>query len=160
MEKKIEDYLHLYLGCECQLGSEIEIPDTAPQVEVLTGITVKKNGQTICYFLNKTISYRTIESVTPILRPLSDMTEEELKEVRRTMLEYSDLSFNPSAHQHMSKRGQTFYYENYDDEGNHISSSISNISNLPLKCIPLLLSKGFDLFDLIEAGLVIDKTKL
>lgn len=64
-EKKIEDYLHLYLGCECICTNERDI-------QTLTCVEpVMKKAWMITG-----ISYH-IDVVKPILRPLSDMTEEE-----------------------------------------------------------------------------------
>lgn len=74
-EKNIKDYLHLYLGCECLLHLEL-----GTMSEKLTGVTENEDGETICYFLNSNKSFRKSDTVKLLLRPLSDMTEEEKKE--------------------------------------------------------------------------------
>lgn len=71
MEKKIEDYLHLYLGVMCQVESFNE-------PHKLTGISYDDtDGKLWCYFENTELGYAPINKVKTILRPLSDMTEQE-----------------------------------------------------------------------------------
>ena len=100
--KDIKDYLHLYLGCEAMLTF--------------------KNGN-IEKVTITTLPVEKPERFKPILRPLSDMTAEE-------MLECSSLKTMGTLFQIM---GETTKY---------------------------LLSKHFDLFGLIEAGLALDKTNV
>jgi hypothetical protein len=110
MNKKIEDYLHLYLGCGMRYATHHE-----PQNEVYI-LTVEN--------LKEAIEFKD----KPILRPLSDMTEEEFYYVE----------------QHKIYQGEI-------------------VQTFPLGAAELtkfLLSKHFDLFGLIEAGLAVDKTTL
>jgi hypothetical protein len=86
MSKDIKDYLHLYLGCEC-INEEGKIG--------------RFSGIDVCKLL---------------LRPLSDMTQEEFR----------------------------------------IDCNLIN----PVERFRFRLSKGFDLFGLIDAGLALDATKL
>jgi len=114
MEKKIEDYLHLYFGQGCKITDR-----QTCIIDTIKGPTITNSG--------------LIWKVEPILRPLSDMTEEEYA----TML---------------------------------IIANQNNIKILERDEIVLrqtapeimryLLSKSFDLFGLIDAGLAIDKTKI
>lgn len=67
MEKKIEDYLHLYMGCACKIKHRIAFITDKITPSTIIGIT-ERNWK-----------------VNPILRPLSDMTEEE-------NIEYSKVS--------------------------------------------------------------------
>src|SRR4051812_8656989 len=68
MEKKIEDYLHLYLGCKMTYSSHHE-PQDATYV-----LTAKKVDDAI-YFADQ-----------PALRPLSDMTEKDIYKIVSIML--------------------------------------------------------------------------
>jgi hypothetical protein len=115
--KNIKDYLHFYLGCECIINWE------NPEYE--------ENGK-VC----KLDSLRIYEMLTeypeaickPILRPLSDMTEEEEKEMIASQddvrLEgYPQILLKTDS-------GETFRW---------------------------MLSKGFDLFGLHDAGLCLYK---
>ncbi len=98
----IKDYLHLYLGCDM-----LDISDNST------------------YTLHPEMLYASIkDGDKPILRPLSDMTEDESEFV-------ADAAW----------QGKPTIYMNAE-------------------ITAYLLSKHFDLFGLIEAGLAIDKTKL
>lgn len=113
--KNIKDYLHLYLGCEYRY--------------FMNGVTKtgsRKNKGVITYAALSHIMARIEQeyNIKPILRPLSDMTEEERKKCERKV-------FNGDAR---------FFYTT--------------------EAFLFLLSKHFDLFGLIDAGLAIDKTKL
>lgn len=171
MNKNIKDYLHLYFGGECKLyspnydGKLFKIDSTSLTLASIEGYSVK-----------------------PILRPLSDMTEEETMEIAKIVcgdqfvepkfiscqqietvssgLTIQRLSW--SAYQvikHIDDKPEVFIY--------HITSwgSINVYFSRPgmtptemgnnEKSIPVvfyLLSKHFDLFSLIESGLAIDKT--
>lgn len=77
MGKNIKDYLHFYLGCECERRGE---SDTA----ILTGISYDDTqGIWWCYFSNKESDYSDIEVVFPKLKPLSAMSEDEWTEVEK-----------------------------------------------------------------------------
>jgi len=102
MDKKIEDYLHLYLGCDVRHNN---------------GSIVKMNSIALNNMLNNKYE---MQEYKPILRPLSDMTEEEKIEVRK----------------------------------------FDKVELPHFELTRYLLSKHFDLFGLIEAGLAIEKTKV
>ena len=123
MKKDIKDYLHLYLGCEILTGTgnvtliavqKEVIPCTNFRIIVLNGNVVHE------------VSGRDFK---PLLRPLSDMTEDEDDKI-------DSLMPSPSYRDNIN--------ENYWN----------------VKQFLYLLSKGFDLFNLIPEGLAIDKTKL
>ena len=124
MTKDIRDYLHLYLGCECfnhlrLLGVE---GNAAYVSHPATGRMVKD-----------------INYLKPILRPLSDMTEEELQECGNLVVDFSDDESGLGLNEH---KWQDFTLL------------------LCAEQFHWLIQRGFDLFGLIEAGLAIDKTKL
>lgn len=83
MENKkvnIQDYLHLYLGCDCMIGDITWKPETnlhglAPNVDVNYGkpIKTKVDAHVLSVFSHKT---------TLILRQLSSMTEDEKLEIQ------------------------------------------------------------------------------
>lgn len=101
MTKDIKDYLHLYLGCQVLIDGET----------LVTLVGFSHTYDIELYVNNQWLHHRFCKL---LLRPLSDMTDEEMDEVW----------YGPSE--------RTRY----------------------------LLSKGFDLFGLIEAGLAIDATTL
>jgi hypothetical protein len=131
MEKNIKDYLHLYLGCECR-------PLDNTKQGWLMGIRIMQGVENafLQYDLNSTenlIPFK-LNELKPILRPLSDMSDEE------------NLEFG----------GLWAFAETYipDIEDTHDPYEIEP------EAFRFLLSEHFDLFGLIEAGLAIDKTTL
>lgn len=116
--KDIKDYLHLYLGCEIYDSYN-------DRTGILKGIT--KDSVLIDH---KTSWRLDFDEVKPILRPLSDMTEEEKIEYGETFKEVKPFF-----------GGDSVYFESHET-------------------VRWLLSKHFDLFGLIEAGLAIDGTKM
>jgi len=114
---EIKDYLHLYLGCVV----ESSVP----------GDGVKEK-----FILNEIdkgiLMLAENRWIKPILRPLSDMTEEEETEYLKIFPEYED-------YQRLMWETQILM----EGEGTKY-----------------LLSKSFDLFNLIPEGLALDKTKL
>lgn len=119
--KDIKDYLHLYLGCKVEIGATL--PGMLLGVEGNTAFVKHFTEGRICMALKQ---------VKPILRPLSDMTEEEGVEAEVAWKEGS----------------------NY---GETIGQGLNCAYAYRLK---YLLSKGFDLFNLIPKGLAIDKSSL
>lgn len=123
--------LALYLGCEVETpagaGRLYRVED-APLCGVLF------NDRTTNYFLDFTPA-----QVKPLLRPLSDMTEEEAREVL-TICDYS--------------KDAAFYDTDY---------WLTCISDLIIGNPAgwrYLLSRRIDLFGWLESGLAIDKTKI
>lgn len=141
MTKEIKDYLHLYLGCECRIG------DSPDPHHVLM---VNETGLSICTGINVKgipIWYKTAHAKL-VLRPLSDMTDEEWKAI---MLEFSiDIvdAYNS--------------YIRYGDKPKHILILENRLTTNTLKFNDgmILLRKYFDLFGLIESGIAIDKTTI
>lgn len=125
MSKEIKDYLHLYLGCE----AEIEFIDSA-----------KGRTKLECAHVQGVLTpelVKMVKSCKPILRPLSDMTEEEFEDFKKIAdSDFCKMTVIDAA----SKDGITRLAHKFN-------------------ATAYLLSKHFDLFGLIESGLAIDKTK-
>lgn len=128
MKKELKDYLHLYLGCEVFIESYSFMNGNKREklIDKLTEVGI--NGRIDC------------EKYTPpdgdvklVLRPLSDMTEEE----KDWLDEHENFVNN--------------YKQNAESE---------LIIEWDAEKTSYLLSKHFDLFGLIEAGLAIDKTTI
>lgn len=114
--KEIKDYLHLYLGSAIADSSD--------------------NNFIVCHsldasFLDYILSSKRSKDFKPILRPLSDATPEEVKEIEDSRV------FVRATPVHQ----------------------VGNMQWTP-ETFRLALSKHFDLFGLIESGLAIDKTTL
>lgn len=152
--KKIEDYLPFYLGCETEVFEEDE-----PFIK--RRILTAEN-------LDNTIHW----GEKPYLRPLSDMTEEEGIEILSRLYKHLfdlDAAFSDIEivrdRSNINKFGIIVSEENYKekigmmlDPFRGFEMSIEGqMMNVPqAEIFHILLSKHFDLFNLIEAGLAIE----
>jgi hypothetical protein len=125
--KIAEDYFHLYLGCEVIFG----FPERRKKGQLIG--KVEPFGWQVFDYSNAIVPNHNVrpDLIMPILRPLSDMTEEEKK-----LLKW----------EHSSPRLLAWFKE--DNVG------------MTAKEFIYLLKQGFDLFGLIEEGLALDRTKL
>lgn len=111
---------------------------------------------------------------TPILRHLEDMTEEEVKEMHMAFFKYEDVDYSGNKikaraadireHEglvaatkikkgyHFGKRAVTLYYEPCDGRAGEICEPLHGLERGVW-----LISRGFDVFGLIEAGEAIRK---
>lgn len=190
--RNIKDFLHLYLGCEVQVTTS-----SATFTGEMLGYYIdewyeKEEKVSIQVLINR--NTRTLftyagENVKPILRPLSDMTDEEALKVAMIALKrdnanglritrtpernYVSIWYNQWLPMGDYQKAQwdecdleicisddfTIYNHAFYRKGNGTA-----VGNEPLyrqhEIATFLLSKGFDLFQLIEVGLAIDKTTL
>lgn len=117
MTKKIEDYLHLYLGCECEVeywGGEKCRKSITPELMY----NFKSNGH----------GNLQIRHIKPFLRPLNNLTQGEIRNAVNPMVYGLKTLDSPEV---LRQAGEITNY---------------------------LLSKHFDLFNLIESNLAIDST--
>ena len=146
MKTEFKDVAHLYLG-----------------VEVVNTIG-KHMGKIVSVSIDGTATINPLDefkprviilnSLKPILRPLSDMTDEEFA-AYSTMLERCDYE----AYIEISDSGERRIGYEWEDGicGVLINSYVGK--NL-VAVFSYLLSRSFDLFGLIESGEAIDKTKM
>lgn len=176
MEKNIRDYLHLYLGCDVE-------HDTGKWRGCLSSIG-HHTANIFCDYLKRNEGHKIpegrewgyfdilLERLKPMLRPLSDMTEEEAADVYTIE---RDRILHPPTDDHDISRRTDFGWVvtrldhtniglliRFDgvcykviDEGK--KPTIEPAMNQPL-IFQYMLSKHFDLFGLIKSGLAIDKT--
>lgn len=142
--KDIKDYLHFYIGCKAEfLGYK----------KTWTGdITIF----TIMAMADGELGY-----VKPILRPLSDITESEAKEliIRDNRQYLVDWIEKGQYEEYPDRQDYSTYLSRlHDNDECYCSQLLQAIGNFEVWTY--LLSKGFDLFGLIESGLAIDKTKM
>jgi hypothetical protein len=145
MKTEIKDVLHLYLGCEANV--EVSEYYEAGQGKI---ISIDLEGE-VCVISNKSTKYcveAAFHDIIPILSKLPDMTEEECWEWQREF---------------------TFFHVSDDEYGRaYIEGRLHVIKDRVISSERMfrpeqtawLLSKGFDLFGLIEQGLAIDKATL
>lgn len=139
--KKIEDYLKHYIGCDVMLGGEkLQLKGICDAVD-----GDKKRVQLLRYDTQWYRSYKwaDYDEIKLLLRPLSSMTEDEM---------YIILNELPNP-----------YGQYIEDLGFIKPDAVLEDRSAPFliyAVIPKLLSMGFDLFDLIDSGLVLDATKI
>jgi len=130
MEKKIEDYAPLYMGCNISTREE---QFNSPGLKLIgisdMGFQVRDEGIKLSYYVSP-------NDCKLILRPLSDMTDEEKKVI--------DWDMAGSMDHHCSRALIDNDYYALD------------IREYP-QIFLYLLSKGFDLFNLIESKLATTK---
>jgi hypothetical protein len=126
---ELKDYLHLYLGCEMKFDKF---------TGTLTQIQKHPTDDTYDWYMVSCSNWHEndFSKYKPILRPLNDMTHEELQKCGNMVYDFSD---DPELNNH---KWQDFEI------------------GLASEQFHWLLSKHFDLFGLIEAGLAIDATTL
>lgn len=131
MSKQLKDYLHLYLGCECRITGYSELRHI---------LMVNETGLSVCTGtdINGVHIWWKSKDCKLLLRPLSDMTEDE-------GFALSDIMgfFTPDNFISAIKSGSKYVMD----------------FRLSFELTQYLLKQGFDLFGLIESGLAIDKTK-
>lgn len=155
--KNIKDYLHLYLGCQCKRMGQDDDSETFR----LTGISWD-GTQNIwwAYFEDKEDCYSVIDDVFPILRPLSDMTEDEAKVLCSMQIKGLRTCDHVKIVQMTPVVKFVIYSDGEDPNDDH--GRLRRFLNIESYLVPqfkYLLSKGFDLFGLIDAGLVIKKSQ-
>jgi hypothetical protein len=119
--------LAMYFGAEC----EYQLPHTPEDEVINTHITAREINN---------INLERYTYFKPILRPLSDMTEEEAMELAGFFGAQSAMSTQL-------------------DKADFARRLMGNDYCSP-QSVRYLLSRNFDLFGWIEAGLAIDKTKI
>lgn len=165
MEKKLKDYLHLYFGCEVSYLGEVwfmgAIHIFPENPNSIGGINIWNKG---------IVEQVQCSEIKPILRPLSDMTKEERKELWKLVFNREfGVNGNIQLRDHLpTPSGRTRWvlmsgverlgiqFDGkvwYDSDLQHWNFSQHEVTRW-------LLSKHFDLFGLIESGLAIDKTTL
>lgn len=145
MEKQLKDYLHLYLGCEMEVKHK--------QIAILSGVSYDERGKYFIHLNDKENGYYIlfIQEAKPILRPLSDMSEEE--KILVYLWEYPNY-----------KSGELIKNDSDEDffvvKNENGMKVYINQHHFSAETTRKLLKAGFDLFGLIESGIALDKTKL
>lgn len=145
MPKDSKDYLHYYVGCKFIMKITGSDKFTAE---------MRFGYEALC----ATFSGKRDELIEPILllRPLSDMTEDEAIEVARVS-EWPPHFRNPKVER--NKYNDLIVTWDGMTEGGETVNATGDMFYCAEQ-FTYLLSKHFDLFGLIEDNLAIDKTKL
>jgi hypothetical protein len=150
MQKEIKNYLPFYLGCKVFYGREIWefIGINKPyktNKDVFVSISIRPPNKGF----RSMVSLCNLSDIKLILRPLSDITEEEAIDI------WDIMNADGGNKKELSK---------YDviEQGKSLVYSICYMANIvaTFALTHYLLSKNFDIFGLIGAGLAIDSTTI
>ncbi len=144
---QLKSVLHFYIGQYAMHGDK--------RVHIC-GLNV--NSDKIQNILNE--EYILISEIKPILRPLSSMTEEEIKELfqyEKISKVYQDISINRKMGGDKLV-GLEIDYTVMTDDGEMPQSWMLWFHSLNAHDFIWLLSKGFDLFNLIPSHQALEKT--
>lgn len=144
MEKKLQDYIHFYIGQPCVNSWFAETHDMYDNGWILAGVD---KISTKPYKLENSDDFSWSQEVKPLLRPLSAVTDEEAQEAAEIL----------GGASHISKEGQIRQFKELIERIYNMQTNIPGMRWIRLTVF--LLSRGFDLFDLIESGLALDKIK-
>lgn len=168
MKKELKDYLHLYLGCEVEYRFTNSLKDTTIGRGLLTGVQhTRESMEAILYLSDIGNSLRLlVADITPILRPLSSMTEEEAIGLycvspyskHRSMIEKATFNKTDGTYQ---PNIITIYWSGR--QGNMTASygaghDVFYLNKLDPDQHHWMYKNRFDVHRLIEAGLAIDST--
>lgn len=135
----IKDYIHLYIGCNVSREHKAERSEKFSEYGKLVGISASEvEPGRIVAIIDVGLDHQHewyVEETILNLRPLSSMTEEEVTEM------YNDL-YDTAEYPETSTR----YKRNFVR---------LKLANWEPEAMRYLLSKGFDLFNLIENNLAI-----
>lgn len=154
--RDIKDYLPLYNGCEVQVTTtEYGLQGSPGSFKgIMRGFTIdswrqQKQSPAIQVYVNETTYYfYKIEQVKMVLRKLSSMTEGEAREFCKLEGWGEDLE------------NIVVTDASIEFTQNKRTDAISRFTRCRPEMFLWLLSKHFDLFQLIESGLAIDKDTL
>jgi hypothetical protein len=160
---KLIDVIHFYLGCQCV---DAWFPSEHEQYEKgwkLLAIDIESPKP---YGLNNGEFDTWTAEIKPILRPLSSMTEEEMKEIwkiifHRDFVGNNIIWFNKESNSSAKRWVLSSGVERLGIEmTGHIwaDSDLHHFKYNPYFTTQYLLSKHFDLFNLIESGQALDAT--
>lgn len=155
MEKKLEDYIHFYFGCDVQTTARKEA-SLGQKMGYKTGKMIDMDircKQSAIEVDGVPIDFDWTE-IKPILRPITDITKDELRLIAKLTAPTEDISgkYLDDAFTQM----QNLFIKHGIN-----AFSFDELSSMQIfEVTALFLKQGFDLFGLIEAGLAIDKTKI
>jgi hypothetical protein len=173
MKKKLEDYLHLYQGIDCQVdGGHIGkmLGYTARglgEEEMMVFYTIQEGDDEEDWTVYNDDKH--MQRIKPILWKLSDMTDEQKKEIyflifKKPFHPAGRIKWFAKANQYVEPRWVLMV--GLDRMGIEMNGTVwadCDLNNLKYnqhEITRYLLLKHFDLFGLIEAGLAIDKATI
>lgn len=163
MNKKIEDYLHMYLGCEVYNPA---YPMWDFELEAVSIVVGGKRAKLNVIIENEEGPYPDDGWYIPdklqlALRPLSSMTDDEAQECLAFvfLVPPHNAWMDVEALQQFLSNNVAFTIGVSEEEQGDIPMNMFELTPQTMfNLTEWLLSRYFDLFGLIDAGLAIDKT--
>jgi len=174
---QLKDVIHLYLGCEVTTGGWMpKVKKQECEINLLS-VDWERQVSRVGWFYpsyDKCIKSEAWEiptkDIKPILRKLSDMTEEEAIFIAKIVLFENYHGFTGRAEKYNDRY---VVWDKGNSEGDHVEILFdgqivrwvqSKVEDAPYECcyeiFPYLLSHHFDLFNLISSSQAIDKETL
>lgn len=157
MTKTLKDFAPYYVGCD------LLRPDGKTILQIY-GV----QDSLFIHRENNELTYSGMTGSKLILRPISSMTDEEKKDIysiifKRPFPSTGDIIFmkasRKSAERWILMTGVDRVGIEHDGDV-WADCDLNNYKFNPHEVTRYLLSKGFDIFGLIESGLAVDKTKI
>ncbi len=161
MGKELKDVIHFYLGCDIEINVYGK-----DRVATLMGIDPQYYHLKMPGDMAPTTYFNGKYVIKPILRQLSDITEEELRELiclryfeNRDIFEQTLGRIERREEYKMTTRfGTSIPFSTFDKEGKHQMTGTFSSSSLNPYQLQYLFKQGFDLFGLLESGQAISPT--
>lgn len=150
--KELKTYAHLYLGCQITRN---DLTGKLSEIDIDNNLATMKFSDEI----GQNISV-PVDEIKLILRPLSDMTNVEGRHIYKNYFGLSvaeDFSGDTGSAYFRPKQitpNKTHGLRIVEGE-DYSTGDFMTVAGL----MPYLLSRGFDLFGLIDAGLAVSKTE-
>lgn len=167
MKIELKDILHLYLGQEVQTTARKESSKGIP-MGYKSGrmLELDVRCQTASVDIDDVPIDFKFNEIKPILRSLSDMTDEEFREV--VLLHWGDRNIiehmifevkRQKPFKQDAKFGTSIPYSGFDRYGNHKIAATFSSNSINAQQFLYLIKQGFDIFDLIETEQSINQSK-
>lgn len=162
MSKDIKEFIHYYLGQQFMMTKPAY--HAVHEFGLSSDTPFAMSGKFADYFHGDAVS----AEVKPILRKLESMSEEEMRELLLhgfgdskdiVLQEVDEFKFHVNEAKRDNKHGVGIGYAMIKRGKQYHSGSLS-FTKLKPEQFHYLLSRGFDLFNLIDEGLAIDKETL
>lgn len=160
MKKELKDFIHLYIGCGIFCPNPHDDESEHLVKGFLTGIHGEYGAEIAIidgHHTEEEPHYEEFKKVKLILRNLDSMTEEEANQLFD--IHYSESGVFKWRNCFQVNRHSAEYWINYESSKRD-RINVIKFDELKSKDFTWLLSKSFDLFNLIPEGLAIDSATL
>lgn len=168
MDKQLKDYLHFYLGCQMYAYTLESVTNGWLEKQMSKNPQMGYSYELTAGNLKKTLE----DGYLPILRKLESMAEDEALHIAKNCFYHNEMRY-PDSDYKVSREGNVYVVNLNNDwfekelriglsSGNiwYTKPTIEDRVHHAFDSFHYLLSRGFDLFGLCDAGLAIDKATI